>query len=143
MKDERFSTLATLLFITKQIIKRQLPPIDGPVDPNMWLRLETMRFIADTKNPTMQDVAGFLRIKAPSATSMIAHLVRLGFVTREGEKGDKRVVRIVLTPLGTKEVKKYSKRSITMMRKTFSRLDEQEINELVRILTRLQDVHAD
>ena len=140
MKDKRYTELASLFFTTRQIIKQQLPA-NGKADPNMWLRLETLRFIAGAKEPTMHDVARYLRIKAPSATSLIAHLARLGFITRKGEDADKRVVRISLTAQGKSEVAAYLTRSTNMMHKAFSKLDNREIDELLKILGRLRDIH--
>ena len=140
MKSSKLSELTSLFFTTRQIIKQQLPS-DGKSDPNTWLRFETLRFIAGSKDPTMQDVARYLRIKAPSATSLIANLAKSGLVSRKGEKSDKRIVRISLTSRGTKEVKNYMDRAALMMRQAFSKLDDREINELVTILRHLRDIH--
>lgn len=140
MKDKRFAELATLFFVTRQIIKQWLPP-KGKSDPYMWLRLETLRYIAASNEPTMYDVARHLRIKAPSATSLIAHLAKLGFISRKGEKEDKRVVRIALTAAGKKEVDAYAARSAAMMHKVFSKLDDRELDELLKILGRVRDIH--
>ena len=140
MKDDQFSELSALFFTTRQIIRQQLPP-KGHADPNAWLRFETLRFISDTENPTMHDVAHYLRVKAPSATSLIAHMARSGFISRKGEKTDKRIVRISLTATGKKEVAAYRLRCANTMRKAFFKLDDRELNELVAILRHLQEVH--
>ena len=140
MKDANFSELTSLFFTTRQIIKQQLPK-SGQADPNTWLHFETLRFIAKENNPTMQDVARYLRVKAPSATSLVAHLAKAGFVERKGQKEDKRIVRISLTDRGKREVKNYTARCATAMRKAFSKLDDREIGELITILRRLRDIH--
>lgn len=139
MKDEQFSELASLFFTMKQILRAQLP--DHTHDPNAWLRYETMRYIRDTDKPTMRDVARHLRIKAPSATSLVAHLAKDGFIAREGEKTDKRIVRIVLTSRGMRDVLRYERQSVVMMRAAFSKLDDQHLRDLIKILRHLQDVH--
>lgn len=139
MKDKALSELTSLFFTTRQIIRQQLPS-DGP-DPNTWLRFETLRFISEAKDPTMHDVAHYLRVKAPSATSLVAHLVRSGLIARKGEASDKRIVRISLTPRGKREVKNYTARCASTMRKAFSKLDDRELNSLVSILRHLRDVH--
>ena len=140
MKEHNFSELTSLFFTTRQIIKAQLPK-NGNSDPNTWLRFETLRYIAQASDPTMQDVAGYLRVKAPSATSLVAHLAKDGLIGRSGEKGDKRVVRISLTARGKREVKNYTKRCETAMDKAFSKLDSREISELAAILRHLRDIH--
>ncbi len=141
MEDRIFSELATLFFSTKQIMRKQMPN-NGHTDPNAWLRFETMRFIGEMKEPSMQDLAEYLRIKAPSATSLVAHLVEAGFVERKSEAGDKRVVRVALTPHGKKEVADYMARSVVTMRKTFSKLDQREVAALSDILRHLRDAHS-
>jgi len=116
-------------------------PTNAHSDPNSWLRFETMKFIDVSGEPTMRDIAEYLRIKAPSATSLIAHLASLGLIVRKVEKDDKRIVRIALSPKGAKEVDAYTKRSIVTMRKTFSKLDAKEIQTLVTILKHLRAAH--
>jgi DNA-binding MarR family transcriptional regulator len=140
MKNTNLSELTSLFFTTRQIIKAQLPK-SGNSDPNTWLRFETLRFIGESGNPTMQDVAQYLRVKAPSATSLIAHLAKTGLIERKGEKGDKRIVRISLTARGKREVKNYTARCQSAMSKAFSKLDERELNGLVAILRHLRDIH--
>jgi len=140
MKENQFSELASLFFSTKQIMKKQMPT-NAHSDPNSWLRFETMKFIDVSGEPTMRDIAEYLRIKAPSATSLIAHLASLGLIVRKVEKDDKRIVRIALSPKGAKEVDAYTKRSIVTMRKTFSKLDAKEIQTLVTILKHLRAAH--
>ncbi|HVM73492.1 MAG TPA: MarR family transcriptional regulator [Candidatus Paceibacterota bacterium] len=140
MNDSLFTELTSLFFTTRQIIKAQLPAARNH-DPNAWLRFETLRFIAEMKEPTMQDVAGYLRIKAPSATSLVAHLAKSGFISRKSQVGDKRIVRITLTARGKKELRDYMARSAGTMRKAFSKLNDGEINRLVSILRHLRDIH--
>ena len=140
MKDANLSELTSLFFTTRQIIKAQLPK-SGNSDPNTWLRFETLRFIAEAGNPTMQDVAQYLRVKAPSATSLIGHLAKAGLIERKGERNDKRIVRISLTARGRREVKNYTVRCQSAMRKAFSKLDEGELEGLATILRHLRDTH--
>ncbi len=139
MNDKTLQELATLFFSTRQIIRGKLP--EGKADPNAWLRFQTMRFIKNSNGPTMRDVAGFLRIKAPSATSLIAHLVVQGSVRRSAGK-DKRVTRLFLTARGKKLLVAHDKRSNATMRQVFSEFTDVEIRELVRLLRHLRDIHG-
>jgi len=140
MNDDTFRDLASLFFTTRQIIRAKIP--SGKADPNAWLRCETLRFIAQADGPTMQDVAAYLRVKAPSATSLIANLDRERAVVRRGEARDKRITRIYLTPHGRKLLAAYTKRSAATMRSVFSKLNAAEIHELGRVLRRLRDMHG-
>ena len=139
MKNSQLQELASLFFSTRQIIRSRLP--EGAADPNAWMHFETMRFIEDSGAPTMQEVAAYLRIKAPSATSVIAHLAGKGFILRRAGERDKRVIQLVLTSRGKKALAAHQKRSDATMRKVFSEFADTEIRELASILRHLRDVH--
>ena len=124
----------------RQIIRGKLP--DGSADPNNWMRLETLRFIGGAHKPTMQEIAGFLRVKAPSATSLIGYLVRHGFVERFGEERDKRVTRLRLTPKGKKALAAHMRASEVLMRRVFAEFSQRDVEELARILRHLRDTHT-
>jgi DNA-binding MarR family transcriptional regulator len=140
MNDKDFQELTSLFFSTRQIIRHKLPS-DGYSDPNAWLRFETLRFIDQSKGPTMRDVADYVRIKAPSVTSLVDHLVRLGLVTKQKEQSDKRIVRLYPTTKGTSELKKYGQRCARTMREVFAKMPPDDVTDLVRVFRRLGDVH--
>ena len=141
MKDEILKELATLFFTTRQIIRAELPT-RGVCDPNEWLYKEVLRFVSQTDGPTMQDIAQHLRVKAPSASSLIAHLADQGWLERKGSAQDRRVVRIYITNSGTKKLALYTKWSLVMMHKVFAKLTDAEIKTLVSLLRRVQDTHT-
>ena len=140
MKNGTLQELSSLFFATRQIIRSQLP--SGKADPNAWLRYETLRFIAESKGPTMHDVAAYLRITAPSATSFVKNLGAQGLIVRRGVLRDKRVTRIYLTRCGRSTLAAHSKRSVAALRRVFSKLNAAEIHELARVLRRLREVHS-
>lgn len=140
MNDALFQQLASLFFSTRQIIRAKLP--DGKADPNAWLRFQTMRYIEDSDGPTMQEVAAYLRIKAPSATSLVRHLVAQGKVRRTTGK-DKRFTRLLLTPRGKKILVECQRRSNDTLKEVFADFKPADVRELVRILAHLQHLHGD
>ena len=139
MNKKNFQELTSLFFDTRQTIRANLPR--AQTDPNAWMRCETLRFIAEEGTPTMRDIAKQLRITAPSATSVVHKLIRLGWVQRVPSKADKRVVRISLTRSGEKELARYRTQSEKVMRKVFSKLPERELSHLRRALRSLRDAH--
>lgn len=107
----------------------------------MWLRCEMLRFIDAAYNPTMRDIAAYARIKAPSATSLVAYLKSRGFVLHEKSTGDKRTVRIRLTPKGRAFLNSYRERSVKNMHRVFSHLNAHEVKMLARILSKVRNAH--
>lgn len=137
MTTSKLQELTTLFFTTRQIIRGELPTKDAH-DPNDWLYSEVLRFVDDTDGPTMLDLAKLLRVKAPSATSLVSHLVSEGWLERKGTVQDRRVVKLYLTKKGEQRFKKYTVRSTAMMHKVFSKLSSHELDTLVKILRRVQ-----
>jgi DNA-binding MarR family transcriptional regulator len=137
---ERFSELARLFFETRQIIRDHVP--EGVRDPNAWMRSEALRFIADAKEPGMKDLAAYLRVRAPSATSLVIHLEREGLVTRATCRDDRRIVRIMLTQKGTRTVRAYEKRSADIMHRVFGKLSDRELEDFTAALRRLSSLHS-
>lgn len=66
------------------------------------VQLQALSFIYKTKNPLMHEVADFLAVRPPSATSLVNTLIRHALVARTFDKRDRRVVRLHLTALGTR-----------------------------------------
>src|SRR5438309_8680935 len=98
-RKNTFVELAQLFFATRQLVRSKLP--HGSGDSNEWMRCETLRYIRlNTPAPTMREVANYLRVKAPSATSVVIRLEREGLVSRIREQDDKRIVRLALTHKG-------------------------------------------
>ncbi len=140
LKNTMYGELSGLFFETRQIIRQKLPGAKQS-DPNAWLRLQTMHFIERNDSPTMHDVAAYLRIKAPSVTSLIAHLVERGMVERK-TGADRREVVLSVTPAGKKVLESYADQSEEMMRHAFSTLDESEVGSLCSILKKLVRGHS-
>ncbi|MBP9757669.1 MAG: winged helix-turn-helix transcriptional regulator [Candidatus Pacebacteria bacterium] len=134
-----YGELSGLFFETRQIIRQSLPGTKQS-DPNAWLRLQTIRFIETADKPTMHDVAAYLRVKAPSATSLVSHLVSQGLIARRTGL-DRREVILSVTPAGKKALKAYGEQSEKMMRNTFSTLDESEVGSLCSLLKKLVRSH--
>lgn len=137
-KRNLYEQLSPLFFETRQIMRDNLRG-ERP-DPNRWLRLETLRYIDERAPATMHDIARYLRIKAPSATSLVSNLEKAGWVKRLTTT-DKRVVRIALSAKGEKMLREYREGSTEVMRRVFSRLPERDLTALTRILLRVADAH--
>jgi len=137
---QQFTELSQLFFGTRQLIRSKLP--NNKADPNEWMRCEMLRHIRFAKTPpTMRELADYLHVKAPSATSVVIRLEREGFLARVREAKDKRIVRLVLSPKGEKRVARYVADSSRIMEKVFSKISDQDVASLSRILRSVQKAH--
>ena len=134
--DRKISELTSLLFKTKQLIRQELPTQH---DPNGWMRLEILNFIASRVETNMRDIALYLRIRPPSATSLVSTLQRDGLVVRRKSLQDKRTVLVSLTSKGNKALGAYRITSERALQRVFSRLEHSEIEILISVLTRLHE----
>jgi DNA-binding MarR family transcriptional regulator len=140
MNEKNFQELTSLFFGMRQAIRANLP--QGQADPNAWMRCEALRFIEESGEPTMREVAKHLRVTAPSATSLVRKLSSLGWIKREPSGPDRRVVRIALTAAGRRELARYRTQAERTMRKVFSKLPERDLSHLRRVLRSLRDIHT-
>jgi DNA-binding MarR family transcriptional regulator len=140
MQNDTFEELAALFFETRQIIRSRVPG-NGRHDHNAWLRLETLRFIAQAKDPSMRDIARYVRITAPSATSLVKHLEGLGLIRRTQVSSDKRIVRILVTPKGKRALAAYARTARRTMQAVFGELAAQDIEKLRALLRTVNELH--
>jgi DNA-binding MarR family transcriptional regulator len=115
---------------------------DGIPMPS-FLHFETLRFIQDKEGKlkdadlaaTMSDVAEYLKIAPPSATSLINTFVRDGVITRISDPEDRRRVRLTLSAKGTSLLEETLEKRSRAFASIFSSLSEKDSIELARILT--------
>jgi len=106
-------------------------------DPYAWLRVETIKFIADRGNPRAKDLADYLSITAPSVSSLLSSLVREGLIARRADKSDKRVQRLVLTRKGSALLRKKLARGAVVLGALFAPLSGAELASFTRTLERI------
>ena len=98
-------------------------------------QLETLQFVSEHDSPTMRDLAAYLKVKAPSATSLINELVRARMISRHGDPNDRRQVRLAITQKGEKELTRISQKKrqiIGSIFQTLSTKDRSQLNGLLQ-----------
>jgi len=70
----------------------------------------------DPKGPTIGDVAGYLLIRHHSAVELAGRTETLGFIKRQRDKQDRRVVRLALTARGERSIKKLTSAHLRELR---------------------------
>ncbi len=106
-------------------------------DPSAWLRVETLKFIAHADAPRAKDVADYLSITAPSATSLVAGLVRDGLVVRTRDPHDRRAHRLALSPKGKRTLERTIARGTDLLAGLFAPLSAPELAAFTRTLERI------
>ncbi len=101
-----------------------------------FLHFISLRFI-EKNNPVMREIADFLAITPPSATSLTNTLFSQGYIDRVADKDDRRVVRIVIAKKGIQQIRKCKEKMRLNMQENLSRLSISQQKNFIKILTKL------
>jgi DNA-binding MarR family transcriptional regulator len=101
ISSKDIASTASLFFAVRGLVRTRLAE-GKKLNPSAWLHVETMIYIRDNDGPSMRAIAEHLSITAPSATSLIAVLIKSGLARRDRDARDARASRIYLTKKGEK-----------------------------------------
>jgi len=133
-KNPQISRIVSLIFTVRNLTHEKM--VQKNNKNASFLQLITLRFIENEK-PTMKEVADYLTITAPSATSLVNNLAKDGLIKREEEKEDRRIVRIIVTQKGEEHLKKGMEYLSQKIRKNLEVLSQEEQEALAKILGKL------
>ena len=100
--------------------------------------LEAVGDLAAECRNTMTQIADALSIRVSSLTTAVNTLVRKGYLERGGEPGDRRVIRVRLTPKGEDANHLHAQFHARMVDSAAGRLKEEELDTLLRSLSQLE-----
>jgi DNA-binding MarR family transcriptional regulator len=127
----------SLFFAVRGIIRTKLAK-GKKLDPTTWLCIETMKFIHDHDQPKMKDIADYLSITAPSATSLIGGLVQSGYVVSVADSHDRRALRLMLTKKGNTELERAMARGAKLLGGLFETSSKKDLAVFTDALEQIQ-----
>jgi DNA-binding MarR family transcriptional regulator len=133
---QKIEKATSLFFLVRCLVRTQLAQ-GRRLDPSAWLRIETMKFIADNQKPSMGQVAEYLSITAPSATSLVSGLIREGLVVRKVDARDRRASKLELSRKGKSVLLKTIARGTALLGELFSTLSAEDLDAFIRILDQI------
>ena len=125
--------LLPLMFEMGRLLKREMCR-DG-VDVASFLHIETLRYIEEQGMPSMRDIAEYLKIAPPSATTLINSFVKDGILERVEDAADRRIVRLKLSSKGRKILAEAMQKRAQAFSRLVAHLSSHDSEELVRILS--------
>ncbi|PYI53751.1 MarR family winged helix-turn-helix transcriptional regulator [Paenibacillus flagellatus] len=97
-----------------------------------------MLYMIREKGPSkVTALADQMEVKPSAITVMIDRLVAQGFVAREHDAKDRRVVLVQLTSQGQEVLKQLEQKRKEIVGRYFDRLEPEEVDELIRILEKM------
>jgi len=88
----------------------------------------------------MTDLAREMKVTTAASTGIVQRLVILGYVQREFEQNDRRIIKIKLSSKGTELLKKLNQQRRQLITKIFGQISEDDRGEYLRILTQVKEV---
>jgi DNA-binding MarR family transcriptional regulator len=87
----------------------------------------------------MTDIANFMKVTTSAVTGIVDRLVKSGYVLRVFDQKDRRIIKVKITLKGSILMKKlaYDRRKLVI--NIFSKISEQDRQDYLRILMRIQD----
>lgn len=139
MKKSNYNQLVSLIFATARIIHEK---IKHNKEAKFYspLKMETLYFIKRSGNPLMKEVAEFLCVTPPSATSIIDQLVKSKIIIRQVGEKDRRKIRLAITSEGEKMIKKIREQKAKHLEKILAKLNSAEQENLIKILKKLSNI---
>ena len=129
--------IISLMFNMGRAIKKQCLMSSGRKNGLSILQIEALWYIGEEKEALMKDLASHLFIAPPSATSLTDDLVKAKLVARSGDKKDRRITAISLTPKGKRALINFLKKRMEKVKKRIGKLSQTEKKSLLRILEKL------
>lgn len=101
------------------------------------LQFSALNFVKEQPNRTVSDLANSMQISKSSATQMVERLVKIGLVERLDDHEDRRIIRLIITPLGEKEYGILHTKMLEKMKIFTTKIPAKDLRELIRITTNL------
>ena len=124
--------------IIKEFARRQANELyKGKITLPQFLILDFLHRQDESK---MSALAHFMGVTTAAMTGIVDRLVRDGFVVRENQTEDRRIIKIKLTSKGAELVKKVNTQRRQMIIKIFGRISEKDRQEYLRILMQIKEI---
>lgn len=86
----------------------------------------------------MSELGRHLGISRPNTTFLVNRLIKEGKLKREYDKGDRRIVKVSITPVGKDFIRGYKKTVVENIRENLSNLSVEEVEDLGESLDKLK-----
>ncbi len=99
--------------------------------------LEVLDLVFKKKEVPMKEIAKWLNITPPSASSIVDGLVKKKLVKRKIDKKDRRITIVSLDERASKMFTSFEQKRNLIFEKMFNSLEEEDKNNLARILIKI------
>ncbi|HVZ58728.1 MAG TPA: MarR family transcriptional regulator [Patescibacteria group bacterium] len=133
-------TLLELFFTSLSKMKRQMElHSNSTVEERVatMLQLQTLSFLADNPNSTPSQLATILCLSSSSAAQLTDRLVNSGWIDRQHDKKDRRVVHLSLTSAGQEQLASLRTLRQKKMEPILKHVNKEDLEQLVHIMNNI------
>ena len=102
-------------------------------------QLPTLHYIAKNNNPTQRELADGFQVAPPTMTAMIKRLEKGGYIVRNPDENDARIMRVSLSEKGRKMEQKTKQAFKIIEKELLSGFDKNEKAQLLGYLQRIAE----
>ncbi|MBD3246335.1 MAG: MarR family transcriptional regulator [Candidatus Omnitrophica bacterium] len=100
-------------------------------------QIVTLMYISESDRPKLTDIAENFQVSAPTVSGVVDRLTRKGYLRRERDQQDRRVVYVVLSRKGTEFIERFRKTIQQRWETILDCLSRAEQEEYLRILRKI------
>jgi len=100
-------------------------------------QLGAMEYLSTRRESPMNELARHLGVTRPAATGLADRLIAQGLVSRQGDRSDRRVVRVNLTPKGRRVLENIWSQKRRMLQQVFGRISPADRAQYLATLERV------
>lgn len=97
-------------------------------------------FLHNNGDSKMCGIAKFMSVTTAAMTGMVDRLEKYGYVKREPEPQDRRIINVSLTQKGLELVRKINRKRRRMIIDVFGKVSEEDRSDYLRVLMKIKDI---
>ena len=103
-------------------------------------QLGALEYLSSRRESPMNELARHLGVTRPAVTGLVDRLIAQGLVNRQGDRRDRRVVRINLTPKGRRVLDNIWSQKRRMIQQVFVQLSPADRSQYLATLERVVEI---
>ncbi len=135
--ESSLDSIIELTFDLSRVIRHMMVNVSEHGAHVNFLQIHALALIEQHPGMTMKELADALRVASPSATSFVNRLEKLGWIMREHDAQNRRLVRLMLTNAGKSIMREKRALRTATLKKFLGFLTPEDQRQLVQILEKL------
>lgn len=138
ISDYELEQLFNTMLLLGKLVSQQTQQSPEAASATM-LQFAALKYIKESPEETISLLGEQLALSKSSATQLVERLESSGYVKKNNDRNDKRIVRLSLTVNGEEQLKLLRAQVLENMKKVVLKIPAKDIKELTRIYMNLAE----